>query len=252
MSADRACPLSVTAEPADGARLLTAVGLLDTTTYRTLRDHIIKAALDEPVAVLIEVTRLEVPTESALAVFTSARWHVGHWPEVPIMLICREAAGREAITRNGVARYVPVHDSITAAVAALSTRRHRHRRRARAALRATPESLGQSRQLVEEWLTAWAKPDLIAVAKVIVTTFIENVLQHTDNAPSLRLEANGDTVTVAVEDDNTVPPSLSEIRMAEDRPTGLRIVDAMSRAWGSAPTPSGKNVWAVIGPENRL
>jgi hypothetical protein len=34
--------------------------------------------------------------------------------------------------------------------------------------------------------------------------------------------------------------------------SGLAIVDALSRAWGSAATSSGKTVWAVIGPENQL
>ena len=33
---------------------------------------------------------------------------------------------------------------------------------------------------------------------------------------------------------------------------GLEIVAALCRAWGNAPYPMGKTVWAVIGPENRL
>jgi hypothetical protein len=78
------------------------------------------------------------------------------------------------------------------------------------------------------------------------------VLQHTDSAPNVRLESNGETVTIAVEDGSTTPPSLSETRVAADYPTGLRIVDALSRVWGNAPTPSGKTVWAVVGPENQL
>jgi hypothetical protein len=250
--ADPACALTVGAEPADGATLLTVDGVLDTTTYRPLRDHIIKAALEEPAAVLVDVSDLFVPTESALAVFTSARWHVGSWPEVPIMLVCAKKAGRSAITRNGVARYVPVHPSVEAAVATLPAYAQQHRRRAQAALPASPSSLKQSRELVEDCLTAWAKPELVVAAKVIVTSFVENVLQHTDSAPDLRLETNGETVTVAVGDGSRMPPSLSETRMAADAPTGLRIVDAVCRVWGNAPTPSGKTVWAVIGPENRL
>jgi hypothetical protein len=35
-------------------------------------------------------------------------------------------------------------------------------------------------------------------------------------------------------------------------PSGLKIVGALCRAWGNAPTPTGKTVWAVIGPENKL
>ena len=250
--ADHACAVTVTETPADGAVLLTAEGVLNSNTYRSLRDEIINAALEEPAAVLVEVSNLKVPAESAWVVFTSARWHVGSWPEVPIMLVCREPAGRSAIERNGVSRYVPVHRSIEAAVEALSTYSQRRRRRARADLTAAPSSVRRSRDLVEQWLTAWSKPDLVAVSKVIVTTLVENVLQHTNSAPSVRLESKGETVTIAVADGSRKPPSLSETRMAAEIPTGLRIVSALSRAWGNAPTPSGKTVWAVIGPENRL
>ena len=251
MPADRACELQVTTTAVGAAELLTVHGVLDSSTYRTLRDEIIKAALDEPAAVVVDISDLEVPTESALAVFTSARWHVGSWPEVPIMLVCRRIAGRSAVARNGVSRFVPVHPSVEAAMDA-STYAPRHRRRARANLTATPLSVHRSRELVEQWLTAWWTTDLVPVSKVIVTTLVENVLQHTDSAPSVRLESKGDTVTVAVEDGSRTPPTLSETRLAADVPTGLRIVDALSRAWGNAPTPSGKTVWAVIGPENRL
>jgi hypothetical protein len=37
-----------------------------------------------------------------------------------------------------------------------------------------------------------------------------------------------------------------------DRVSGLAIVASVCRAWGSTPMPSGKTVWAVLGPENQL
>ena len=253
MSADNACTLTVTAEAVRDASVLAADGVLDTATYRALRDRIIKAALEEPAAVIIDVTCLSVPAESAWAVFTSARWHVGRWPDVPILLVCEHFAGRSAITRNGVARYVPVYHSVDEATAAVSNEAPwRHRQRIRADLPADLSSLRQSRDLVEEWLTAWSRTDLIPTAKVVVTTFVENVLQHTDSQPAVRLETDGSTVAVAVADGSRQPPSLSETSAATDRPTGLKIVAALCRMWGNAPTPAGKTVWAVIGPENRL
>ena len=244
--------LSVSTAPYDGATLLTVEGVLDSTTYSTLRDEIIKAALEEPDAVLVDVSAMYAAAESAWVVFTSARWHVSSWPEVPIMLVCDKAAGRSAIARNGVDRYVPVHASVEAAVNALAAYPQNHRRRARAYLVAAPHSVIQSRQLVAEWLTAWSRPEFIPVAKVIVTSLVENVLEHTDSAPGLRLEASGDAVTVAVEDGSRFRPAHSEARMTTDDKTGLRMVETLCRVWGTAPTPSGKTVWAVIGPENRL
>jgi hypothetical protein len=233
-------------------RLLTARGTLDSATYRTLRDHIIKAALEEPKAVVVDVTHLDVPAESAWVVFTSARWHVSKWPEVPIMLVCEHSAGRSAIARNGVTRYVPVYPSTRAAIHAASvTGLPPLRRRARAQLRAELASLSRARELVDGWLNAWSQPELIGVAKVVVTTFVENALQHTQSDPVVRLEFDGVAVTVAVEDTSHIPAGPREGPKPR-APSGLHIVSALCRAWGNAPTSSGKTVWAVIGPENRL
>ncbi len=253
MATDRACALTVTAAEVKQAKVLAVSGVLDTTTYLILRNEIIKAALEEPVAVIIDITELSVPAETALAVFTSARWHVGRWPEVPIALACAHADGRHALARNGVLRYVPVYSTIDDALAAVSDVSYQPaRRRARAELPADETSLARTRELVAEWLTAWSRTELIAVTKVISTTLIENVLKHTDSAPRLRLEVNGSAVTVAVEDTSQRPAGLREEPAAVGRPSGLGIVAALSRVWGISPMPSGKTVWAVIGPENQL
>ncbi len=233
--------------------VLTATGILDTRTYRQLRDEIVKAALEEPTAVLVEVSDLRVPAPSAWAVFTSARWLVSRWPEVPIILVCRDAPGRRSIVANAVSRHVPVFSTIESASDAVSQANPpRYRHRARAELPPSEESLTSSRKLVEECLTAWAQTDLIPVTNIIVTTLVENVLRHTDSAPNVRLEFDGRRVTVAVEDGNPAPAAFRETPHRTDLPTGLRVVSALCSAWGNAPTPSGKTIWAVIGPEDRL
>ncbi|KUH86491.1 sulfate transporter [Mycobacterium sp. GA-1999] len=234
-----------------GTTVLTPDGVLDSRTYRPLRDVIIKAALDEPRAVIVDITKLEVPAESALAVFTSARWHVDRWPEVPIILVCEHADGRSAIVRNGINRWVPVYPTIHDAVEALGQPPPlKSRRRARAYLPGGMASLRRTRELVDEWLTAWTQPELIPVAKVIATAFVENAVAHAASDPNLRLESDGSAVTIAVEDASRLPAGIRE--SGGGPPTGLRIVTALCRAWGNAPTPSGKTVWAVVGPENRL
>ncbi|GAC1397761.1 MAG: ATP-binding protein [Mycobacterium sp.] len=246
--------LTIASESVDAtAVVLTAHGTLDSATYRPLRDGIIKAALDEPKAVVVDVSGLDVPAESAWVVFTSARWHVAKWPEVPIILACDHASGRSAIARNGVVRYVPVYPSVRTAVDAAScAKAPPDRRRAHAELPADVSSLSRARDLVAESLTAWSHADLIGVTKVVVTAFIENVLQHTDSDPAVRLEFDGSVVAVAVEDASHVPAGPREDPKPNKVPSSLHIVSALCRAWGNAPTSSGKTVWAVIGPENRL
>ncbi|MGA5463445.1 STAS domain-containing protein [Mycobacterium sp. NPDC050041] len=234
------------------ATVLTPDGVLDTTTYLPLRDSIIKAALDEPRAVIVDIAHLEVPAQSALAVFTSARWHVQRWPEVPIALVCEHADSRDAVVQNGVARYVPVYPTVDEALQALSGPARPYRRRARTELPADASSLRRSRDLVALWLTAWSHQDLVPVAKVVVTVLIENVLAHTDGPADLRVETDGTAVTVAVADASHVQPGLREDPAADPGPSGLQVVAALSRMWGTAPTPTGKTVWAVVGSENRL
>jgi hypothetical protein len=248
----RASELAVSADTAGTVCLLTVDGVLDSTTYLKLRDAIIKAALDEPRAVLVDVNGLDVTAPSAWSVFTSARWHVSTWPDVPIILVCAHPGRRNTVKRNGVTRYVPVHASVEAAIAALTDGR-RARRRASAELPASLASLRRAREFVAEWLGAWSHDELIPVATVIVNVFVENVLQHTASAPVLVLESDRSSVSISVQDGSSTPAARHEDAWrGGDRVSGLAIVASVCRAWGSTPTPSGKTVWAVVGPENQL
>src|ERR1700757_4965065 len=150
-------------------RVLTVDGVLDGGTYRELRDTIIDAALDEPTAVIVDVTGLRVPVASAWSVFTSARWHVSVWPDVPLLLVCRDTAGRNVIRRNGVTRYVPVHPTVESAIAAVDKYHSSPRRRqARTRLPAVHSSLSRARGFITERLTAWSRGDSIPAAAILV------------------------------------------------------------------------------------
>ena len=125
-------------------------------------------------------------------------------------------------------------------------------RRAEARLPADLTSLRESRRLVRKWLTEWSQSDLIAVALVIINVFVENVLEHTGGAPMIRIEGDGTTATIAVSDDSNAPAIRLPTPLRGFDVSGLAIVEALSRAWGSTPSSSGKTVWAVVGPENQL
>lgn len=227
--------------------------MLDSGTYRALRDQIIEAALDEPHAVLVDVAGIDVPSGSAWTVFSSARRHVDRWPSVPIMLICEDRSTHPAIDRAGVGRHVRIFADITSAIDALEdSGPPLLRRRARADLPAALPSLLRTRELITEWLTAWSRSELIPTAKVVATTLVENVLAHTDSQPGLRVESSDSAVTVAVDDASRAPAVLRETATATARPSGLRIVSALCRGWGNAPKTSGKTVWAQIAAQGAL
>ncbi|MCV7156538.1 sulfate transporter [Mycolicibacterium brisbanense] len=246
--------MAVSAHTWGKSQVLNVDGVLDGSTYRELRDAVIKTALDEPRAVIVDVTDLQVLAESAWCVFTSARWHVSVWPDVPLILVCRNAGGRDAIRRNGITRYVPLYSTLESAhAAARSDDLEPPRRRARAQLPAVHSSLRRARQLVAEWLTNWSQADFIPVAAIVVDVLVENVLEHTLSAPRLIVESRDDAVTIAVSDDSRAPAVRHEDpRRGGDTVSGLAVIAALARAWGSTPTSTGKTVWAVIGPENSL
>jgi anti-anti-sigma regulatory factor len=232
--------------------VLTVEGVLDNSSSAALRDIIVKATLDEPSAVLVNVTALRVPAESTWSSFIGVRWQVHTRPGVPIVLVCADRAARETITRSEVARFMSVYATEKSAMKALDRLTGRTVRHADAELPASLTSLRESRRLVREWLTAWSQSALIPVALVIVNVFVENVLEHTGSVPVMRVEADGTTATIAVSDGSSTPAVRLPSPDKGIDVSGLAIVDALSRAWGSTPTSSGKTVWAVIGPENQL
>jgi anti-anti-sigma factor len=244
--------LAVTTRSEQSVTILTVDGLLDAGNYSALRDTIVKAMVDKPTAVVVDVTALRVPSETGWSAFMSARWQLDTEPDVPIVLVCGGRPAREAIGRTGIARFMPVYATEKAAMKAIDKLARRTVRRANAQLPANLSSLRESRRLVREWLTAWKQPKLIPVALVVVNVFLENVLEHTGSDPLVQLESDGATATIAVSDGSTAPALRLPSPAKGIDVSGLAIVAALSRDWGSTPTTSGKTVWAVIGPENQL
>jgi hypothetical protein len=241
------------AEPEQDVPILVMEGVLDSSTYRSARDVVIKAALDEPLAVIADVNELSVPSASAWSVFTSARWHVRIWPGVPILIVCGQTQTRRAIAARGVDRYVPVHPTREAALNTVPGRPLPVRRRARTELPIAPVSIDLARAMVIDRLTRWDARDLIPVAATVATVLVENVIDHTDSAPVLIVESYRDAVTVAVEDGSDRLPERHEgASRGAELVSGLAIVSALCRAWGTIPTPTGKSVWGLVGRENQL
>ncbi len=235
-----------------GVTLLTVAGTLDGVTYRPLRDLIVKAALEEPRAVIIDINDLAVPAESALAVFTSARWHVARWPDVPLLLVSGTERGRNMLRRNGITRYVPAYVTVREATEAAAAHSFPGRKRARVELEPDAPSVVLSRELVAEWLADWSRSELTPAANVVVTALVENAVRHAGGATALRLEIKDDELTVAVEDNSVIPARFRENALGRSELSSLKIVDAVCRSWGCSPTATGKVVWCVVGPENTL
>jgi len=244
--------LAIASRTEQSVVVLTVEGVLNTVNSSALVDNILKATVDGPPAVIIDVTSLRVPEDSAWSLFLGARWQADARPDVPLVLVCGNRTSRDAIERTGVARLMPVYATDKTALKAVSRLTRSKVRRAQAQLPAHLTSLRESRQLVREWFTAWSQPGLIPVALVVVNVFVENVLEHTGSNPVMMIECDGPAATIAVSDAST----RAAVRLPSPKKgidvSGLAIVAALSRDWGSTPTSTGKTVWAVIGPENQL
>jgi len=243
--------VSISVSRLPGYSVLTITGVLDSWTYREVRDNVIKAAIDSSV-VIVEVSGLSTPAVTAWTAFTSARWHVSTWPDVPIVLLCDNEVERARIKRAGITRYVPVVADTTAAIAVIGDS-DRLRRRARTELVASSSSLSEARRFTADCLSAWECSDMTLTASTVVTVLVDNVLAHTLSRPSVLIEAAGGNVTVAVSDADHRPAIRHEcVGTGAHTVSGLAVVTALSRSWGSTPTADGKTVWALLGPECRL
>jgi anti-anti-sigma regulatory factor len=229
------------------ATVIRLSGVLNARTYQQVRDSVIKVAIDQSTAVIVDINDLEVSDDQSWAVFTSARWHVQQWPEVPIALVSGDPGVRARLTDLSVARYVPVYVTLAAASEAVGGGKCRYRHRAREQFDRYPASVNSALIFVHDHLLAWSMRDKIPVVSTVVTVFAENALSYTDDGFDVRLEGTSEEVVVAVSDSSTASAMRRE-RPRGSSPAGLDIVSALCRRWGSAPTSAGKTVWARIGP----
>lgn len=224
-------------------------GDLDAVTYRDARDAMIKLALTAP-ALVVDVDALRVADRHAWSVFTSARWHVQAWPDVPIALACSDHRTRRLLASLSITRYVPVYATVAAAAEAVAEAPHRYRRRAVVELDGDG-AVRRVQAFVKDRLRQWDMAEAIPAVLIVATVFVENAVEHGGGSCTLRLETeeSGDGVVVAVAD---ASPALAVRReQAPDAPpTGLDLVAAVCRNWRNAPTPQGKTVWALIRPHD--
>lgn len=82
------------------------------------------------------------------------------------------------------------------------------------------------------------------VVELIVTELVTNAVDHGGGAVELALAMHDRSLTISVADGSAVIP---EVREADDDGgRGLRIIDALSDAWGVEDHHGGKRVWVRL------
>lgn len=229
----------------DGCTVVRVRGRLTLTTYGSLRDTLLKLAMDQPRAVIADICGLSIGTASALSVFTSVWMQVGDWPGVPIALVADTDRQGWLLAASTVRRYLPVHDSVDAAVDNVD--QPPLRRRAHLDLPASGTSSADARQYVMNTCARWDVPEVTAGAVSVATELVENSVQHAGTPLRLRLELRAGLLTVAVSDGSRAPAVQREPGATGRSYNGLHIVATIARVWGCAPEMGGgKVVWAVL------
>jgi anti-sigma regulatory factor (Ser/Thr protein kinase) len=113
------------------------------------------------------------------------------------------------------------------------------------ALPASPASAHLARQLTRGALSGRPDP-LVDVAELLVSELVANAVRHATSAPIVRIEADGDSVWVAVQDASAKAPDVQHTGVDADGGRGLLLVDSLATSWGWSKMPGGKRVWFTL------
>jgi hypothetical protein len=228
-----------------GASVVEPHGVLDAGTYRPLRDVLVKLGVEEPRAVIVDLTDFVVPDRSVLALFVSVSDQLAQWPGVTVLLVAPGAAHGELLGRSPIGHFVPAFTSVSAAMAAADDQPIR-----RIARRDLPNALVSARlarRFVADTCVEWGELERVDNAVIVVNALVENTLIHTYCAPSVRVELRRGRLTVAVYDDDPATGTLLDSAPARPTVHGMALVEALATGWGCEPRSSGgKVVWAVL------
>jgi anti-sigma regulatory factor (Ser/Thr protein kinase) len=110
---------------------------------------------------------------------------------------------------------------------------------------ADARSVSAARRYVREVLCLHPRAQLDAV-ELMVSELATNSVKHAHSAFEVSIDDSRGEIRVEVRDTGRGQPVLRSPTPIEPSGRGLRIVDALSRAWGSMDSPEGKTVWFTL------
>jgi anti-anti-sigma factor len=226
------------------AVVVTPTGRLDVVSYRQLRDHLIMLSTDIPRAIIVDLTGLDIESDATLAIFPAVHTRLEQWPGVSLLVVTGSEPVRRGLGRTNTARFLPVHETVSDAVAAIDE--PPPRRVTHAQLPSSLASPRLAREFTRLTCAEWGLHSLIDDALLLAGELVTNAVIHTGSCPVVRLELRRAVFSVAVYDDMPGEVSMRDPGGVGDV-HGLLLVAQIAAAWGSAPTSSGgKVVWATL------
>lgn len=217
-------------------------GVLDLDTVPQVSSALRTGLADQPSALVIDVSDLEVTDPAALTAFTEVLHACADWPASALALYAPTTAAAQWQPTG-----LPVWPSLEAALVALDEQPAMAQ--LSTALEPVVGAARKARELVTEACLRWELPGVAGPACIVVTEMVNNVVAHAHTAMTVRLAEHGGRLLVAVQDsDPTVPVFRGPVGPRAYGGRGLVLIDSVSRRWGSLVFIGGKVVWAVLDP----
>lgn len=102
----------------------------------------------------------------------------------------------------------------------------------------TPHSVGRVRAFIQQAAT---NPRLVADMTLVASELATNVIRHANTGFTVRITEKRRVVRLEISDGSSIPPAIDDL---DDSKRGLRIVEALTAAWGFDATDHGKTIWA--------
>ena len=113
--------------------------------------------------------------------------------------------------------------------------------------RCRPEDVTAARLFVREHLSD-EPPETVQAAELMTSELATNCVMHAHSEFELAINAH-DQIRIEVSDAGRGRPTLLQPDVRALTGRGLRIVDAMSDAWGVIANTPGKTVWFTLPPQ---
>jgi anti-sigma regulatory factor (Ser/Thr protein kinase) len=113
----------------------------------------------------------------------------------------------------------------------------------RLALKRSPGAPREARHALRDWLATVSCPDQLREDMLLVVSeLVTNAVVHGRSDPIVVASFDDGRLRIEVHDEDRSPPIVTS-SSGPDGGFGIRLVEALSDAWGWGPTESGKRVW---------
>jgi hypothetical protein len=225
-----------------GLAKIRARGELDILGASSLRAATLKWLTDEPLAVIIDLTRVIVTDRVPLLVLpTLARRTDGP----PVLFLLRPGSVSGESIRDYLARKIPLCESEPTAVEL--ARRGASSSRLRIHLGCDASAPQQARALVAKACADWGLQHLLPAAMLIISELVTNSVQHSRSDLEVTVSHGGYYLHLNVRDrSHRLPRLYSFDSPLPEHSRGMKLVDGLASSWGTRLRPYGKCVWATL------